>query len=193
MKYLSRSVIVLLISAFCLGNLYKITFLFPDIHATLLDLVIFTSTLTVILVNPRDYVVNFKTYGVLIRPFMYFLGVAAISLVFSLSRFGIQAFFVGSLYWLRFAFYGGYFLVLKTLLSAKEQRVLFLGLGGIILVTSLTQYILFPDVRHLQIAEWDPHYFRVVGSLLDPGFVSIILVFFTNLHIYPSGKKLHFK
>ena len=177
MKYLSRSVIIFLISAFCLGNLYKISFFSPDIHATLLDLVIFTSTLTVILVNPRGYLGNFKTYGVLVRPFMLFLAVASVSLVISLPRFGIQAFFVGSLYWLRFAFYGGYFLVLKTLLSVKDLRTLFWGLGGIIMATCLTQYIFFPDVRHLQIAEWDPHYFRVVGTLLDPGFTSIILVF----------------
>jgi hypothetical protein len=108
---------------------------------------------------------------------MLFLAVAAISLIFSLPKFGIQAFLVGSLYWLRFAFYGGYFLVLKTLLSPKDLRVLFLGLGGIIMATCLAQYIFYPDVRYLQIAEWDPHYFRVVGTLLDPGFVSIILVF----------------
>jgi hypothetical protein len=116
---------------------------------------------------------------------MLFLAVAAVSLAIALPRFGFQAFVVGGMYWIRFAFYGGYFLILKTLLSIRDQRTLFLGLGGIILATCLVQYILFPDIRHLQIAEWDPHYFRVVGTLLDPGFVSIILVFlliYTYIH-----------
>jgi len=41
----------------------------------------------------------------------------------------------------------------------------------------LAQYLVFPDVRALTVAEWDPHYFRVVGTLLDPGFTGLILVF----------------
>ena len=41
----------------------------------------------------------------------------------------------------------------------------------------LGQYIIYPDVRFLQVTEWDPHYFRVVGSWLDPGFTGILLVF----------------
>lgn len=47
------------------------------------------------------------------------------------------------------------------------------GLFGII---TLALYLFFPDLRLLKILGWDDHYFRAVGSLLDPNFTGIVLV-----------------
>ena len=50
-----------------------------------------------------------------------------------------------------------------------------LGFGMVIL--GLGQYLLYPDIRNLFPLGWDLHYYRVVGTLLDPGFIGLIFVF----------------
>ncbi len=40
----------------------------------------------------------------------------------------------------------------------------------------MLQYLFIPDITDLTSYGWDPHYFRVVGTFLDPGFTGIILV-----------------
>lgn len=45
----------------------------------------------------------------------------------------------------------------------------------------MLQYIVYPDLRPLTVYEWDPHYYRVVGTFLDPGFTGLILVLFLLL------------
>lgn len=47
------------------------------------------------------------------------------------------------------------------------------GLFGMI---TLGLYLSFPDLRLLKSLGWDDHYFRAVGSLLDPNFTGLVLV-----------------
>ncbi|HNQ16589.1 MAG TPA: hypothetical protein PKH60_00635 [Candidatus Woesebacteria bacterium] len=37
-------------------------------------------------------------------------------------------------------------------------------------------YLIFPDLRALKSLGWDDHYYRAVGTLLDPNFTGIIIV-----------------
>lgn len=46
------------------------------------------------------------------------------------------------------------------------------------------QYLLAPDLRLLKILNWDDHYYRLVGTFLDPGFTAIILVLGSILALY---------
>jgi len=48
--------------------------------------------------------------------------------------------------------------------------------GLVIAVFSLVQYIFLPDMRFLFGLGWDRHYFRAVGSFLDPSFTGLLLV-----------------
>ncbi|MBD3250553.1 MAG: hypothetical protein GF381_03235 [Candidatus Pacebacteria bacterium] len=61
-------------------------------------------------------------------------------------------------------------------LSQKKQKsfILSLGLGWSLI--GLGQYFLYPDIRSISLAGWDDHYYRLVGTLLDPNFLGIILV-----------------
>lgn len=58
------------------------------------------------------------------------------------------------------------------------------------LAFGLIQYILIPDVRFLKDFGFDDHYFRLVGTLLDPNFTGLILAAFSlfligrNKYIY---------
>lgn len=68
-------------------------------------------------------------------------------------------------------------------------------LNSLLFVTIVTailgwvQYFIFPDTRSLKILNWDDHYFRLIGTFLDPGFLAIILVLGSILALY---KKRYF-
>ena len=99
----------------------------------------------------------------------FLVGVA--SLLMALFRFSVPEVLIGGLYLLRW-------LVYSTLSNVKIQlfKLLpMLGMGMVIL--GVGQYLLFPDIRALFPLGWDLHYYRVVGTLLDPGFIGLIFVF----------------
>ncbi len=48
------------------------------------------------------------------------------------------------------------------------------GLGFVWL--GFLQYFLYPDMRQFFSLGWDDHYFRMIGSMLDPNFLGIIMV-----------------
>jgi hypothetical protein len=48
--------------------------------------------------------------------------------------------------------------------------------GVLIAYFGLLQYGLLPDTRFLVFLGWDDHYYRLVSTLLDPGFTGIVLV-----------------
>jgi hypothetical protein len=83
------------------------------------------------------------------------------------------------LYGLRFSVYGLYFWVWWTVRVHKTEwgewlsliwPAIFVGLG-------LLQYVLVPDLRWLRILGWDDHYYRLVGTWLDPVFTGLGLIF----------------
>lgn len=55
-----------------------------------------------------------------------------------------------------------------------KQYLIYIGV--VVAILGLLQYIFFPDLRPLTEFGWDPHYFRVVGTFLDPSFTGMILV-----------------
>lgn len=48
--------------------------------------------------------------------------------------------------------------------------------AGFFGMITLGLYLFFPDLRLLKSLGWDDHYFRAVGSLLDPNFTGLVLV-----------------
>jgi hypothetical protein len=80
------------------------------------------------------------------------------------------------------------FIPLSLLLSSTSLKKLLFAMGFAVTVTGLGQYLIFPDIRALAAAEWDPHYYRVVGTLLDPGFIGAVLCGFLLLLIYFRDK-----
>ncbi len=47
------------------------------------------------------------------------------------------------------------------------------GLGLI----GLIQFFMYPDLRNLMYLGWDPHYYRLFSTLLDPNYMGLLLVF----------------
>ncbi len=159
-----------LIIAFAFGNLYRFSLFSPEIRISALDIVVFSMTL---LAWPKAI----KHLNYLIISILVFFTVGLISLVFAIPVYGFTAVGVGSIYLVRWIVYSLFFASIIQLIKSKQIVYILYSIGIITAILSLAQYIIFPDIRSLTVAEWDPHYFRVVGTFLDPGFTGLILVF----------------
>lgn len=117
------------------------------------------------------------------KEFLVFLAVAGFSLLLGATKVAWQEAFVGFLYWLRFAIYVLFYFGVWDLVRQEKalKTKLFDSLiitGAFIAGFGLFQYFIFPDLRPLLLYGWDEHYFRLVGTFLDPGFTGILLVLF---------------
>lgn len=159
-----------LIIAFSFGNIYRFSLFSPEIRISALDIVVFSMTL---LAWPKAI----KQFNHLITPIFVFFIVGLISLIFAIPVYGLTAVGVGSMYLLRWVLYSLFFASIIQLIKSKQIVYILYSISIITAILSLAQYVIFPDIRSLAVAEWDPHYFRVVGTFLDPGFTGLILVF----------------
>ena len=148
---------LMLILAFLAGNLVKFS------HISPLDLVVGTIWILYLrkIIERRHkllkYIIGFGIVGV-------------ISLLMSLNRFELSQITVGAMYLLRFIIYSTFLNVIVQ----PNKVIVGAGIGTAIL--GIFQYLLYPDTRALIVFGWDQHYYRIVGTLLDPGFTGLILV-----------------
>lgn len=157
---------LLLVISWLWGNLYKFSFFSPDVHLSLLDIVV----ILIFVFNTKKIL---NIYRSLLKSIVIFSIIGLISLIFGTFRLGLNAGLVGSLYLIRWIVYSTLFITLGSKIQITKLRIL--GLGTVVL--GILQYLIYPDVRLLTISEWDPHYYRVVSTFLDPGFTGIIIVF----------------
>lgn len=125
-----------------------------------------------------------------------FLLVAAFSYLLSLIIFQSNQSFLGGLYLLRLFSFASFFLLVRFLVSSKKKLkgVFSDSLVSVAVIAGLfgwVQYFFYPDIRPLVVWGWDDHLFRLVGTFLDPGFISIILVmgFLLTFSKFLSSKK----
>ncbi|MCR4326442.1 MAG: O-antigen ligase family protein, partial [Candidatus Roizmanbacteria bacterium] len=78
-----------------------------------------------------------------------------------------------SIYFLFFA------LLLKTQVLSLTHRKQTLLIGfGLLITSCLIQYFLYPSLRNLLYAGYDPHMGRMVGPFLDPNLLGLALVWY---------------
>jgi len=114
-----------------------------------------------------------------------FVIIATVSLLFALPHLSFSEFFISAFYLLR---WGVYALLYSVIISfSLRQRQLLLSLlfvsGVIFAFLGLLQYGLYPNLRNLYYAGWDPHLYRLFSTFFDPNFAGIYLVltFFLGL------------
>lgn len=114
---------------------------------------------------------------VLTLPIILFIFAALISLFVNIHSFILSSLEIGSLYLVRWALYAAlYFFVVQTYI---DTNLWLLGLyaGGVgLAILGFLQFFLYPDLRNLSYLGWDPHYYRLFSTFLDPNFVGIYLV-----------------
>lgn len=67
-------------------------------------------------------------------------------------------------------------LIQKKILNLNFSKLL-LSAGVAVAVLGLIQYTFVPDTRFLYLLGWDDHYNRLIGTLFDPAYTGLILVF----------------
>ncbi len=132
------------------------------------------------------------------RPFLSFLVVSAFTLLLGATKATPDHALVGLFYLLRFAVYILLYFAIHDLVHYKKELKhtfvnAFLAVGAFIAIFGWIQYLMFPDLGALAEYGWDPHYFRLVGTFLDSGFIGILLALFTLLvftKVWSGGARL---
>lgn len=148
-----------------LGSGYRVHIL--DVLAILLGLVMLFEY------KSKDYF----SRAPFLKPLLIFIVIAAISLLFALFNSQPDSITPALLYLARFVTYT-FFLFAFIIADQKNLRpylflsaLLFVGLG-------LVQYFFLPDVRYLKYLGFDDHYYRLIGTFLDPNFTGAVLAVF---------------
>jgi len=144
------------------GQLLQLTPLGTSLHLQLLDLISALLFLS-LFVSSREKIAQ----DPLFKPLVIF------SIVALLSR-GDPA------YLLRFISYTAFYFAFRIEGVKKYYRYLVFP-AMLFLTIGFLQYFLLPDTRFLTYLGFDDHYFRLIGSLLDPNFTGLVLVIFTLL------------
>lgn len=113
----------------------------------------------------------------LLRPIVFFAGVGLVSLLVNFSRFTPWQVGLSSLYLVRWA---GYALIYLMIVQIPKIRTFLLrGLyvtGTVFSLLGLVQFVLYPSLRNLWYLGWDPHYYRLFSTFLDPNFAGLFIV-----------------
>lgn len=87
---------------------------------------------------------------------------------------------VAGFYLVRWLAYAGLYFVIVDI---KDRFFKIRNLLNYLMIIGITvslfgfvQYLLWPNLKALEVLEWDPHYYRLVSTFLDPGFTGLILV-----------------
>lgn len=118
-------------------------------------------------------------------PIVMFVLAAVVSLLMQVPVFGAGDIVVSSLYLLRWMVYAGmYWMVLQRLVPSSfwEYGLYLLGFG--LAALGIVQFVLYPSLRNLEYLGWDPHYYRVFTTLLDPNFAGIVFVLALILGVF---------
>lgn len=153
---------------------------------TFLTLFPFGQIIRIGIIQPLDIVVGIGAVWAIVKKlpkpkiftyFQDFLLVAAFSWVFGAAIFWQVEVFYGLLYLIRLAAYF-YFLILVS--HFRHKKLLLNSLLAVVSASAIfgwIQYFWWPDLRPLLAIGWDEHYYRLVGTFLDPGYLALILVF----------------
>jgi len=127
------------------------------------------------------------------RYILGFIIITAFSLTINISSYKFNEILIAFLYLARWLIYAGIYFVIADL--SRQNLVFKKNVYDLLIIATvsaailgLLQYIYIPDIRPLAAFAWDPHYYRIVGTYLDPGFTSMIYVLGIILIVLRSWK-----
>ncbi len=182
-------VVILLFSylfVFPFGQLARLPLIvngFPEVHFYLTDIFVFFlvfSWLTEKWFKKKRFVL--PPLG---KPIFLFSLLAFFSLLVNSPLLSNGEVAVAGLYLVRWLFYSGLYFVSYDLSFSRAAKVssikyqvsnLLIYVGVVTAIFGLIQYLFLPDTRFLESYGWDPHYYRLIGTFFDPGFLGLIFV-----------------
>jgi len=176
--------IILIILGFLVGNIFKLNIPYSEVNFTILDLSVSSIWFAYLLKRKLLIFKDFNLKTSLIYSICIFVLVCLFSLFINRDTVNLREFITGASYLFRWSAYSLIFIPLQKLFSEDIiNKLIYLIIVSFVSI-GILQYIFVPDIRPLEILQWDPHLYRLVGSLIDPGFTAIVLVFsiiFTKL------------
>lgn len=171
--------VFLLLIIFPLGQLTRLPLNIPQVNIYFHDLIIVL--LVLIWLSKKIFTKEKIGWPFLTKPILSFAIISCFSLILAFPYFKSGELVIALFYLLRWITYSGLYFVLVDLLKKNNQLgnkiyKLMIMIGIIAAILGLIQYIFLPDIRPLTVFGWDPHYYRVVGSYLDPSFTALIYV-----------------
>ncbi len=119
------------------------------------------------------------------RSFLWFAAIALASDVIRLMGNPWQINVIAWLYLLRWLIGTLLIFNLPSIPISEQSWVRFLGwLAVCFAALGFVQYVWYPDLRNIEYLGWDPHYFRLVSTLLDPNFAGLILTLGALVWLY---------
>lgn len=131
-----------------------------------------------------------QTYRFALRnPLLMFIGALFVSFIVAAGPHALPEQIEAFAYLVRFILYASvYFLV-----AATNRKHIFLyglyGLGVGVGVLGLIQFAWYPNLRNLSYLGWDPHYYRLFSTFLDPNFTGLFLLLSFILGMYYIQQK----
>jgi len=111
---------------------------------------------------------------------LFFGSIAFFSYLINIPKRTGSEIFIAGLYLIRWLAYSSLYFVLQDLKIRQLFNCsivqLLIVVGSVAAGFGILQYIFYPDIRPLTAFEWDPHYYRVVGTYLEPGFAGLIFI-----------------
>lgn len=173
---LFKLIFFLIFLVYPLGQLARVPITIPSLNFYLLDgfvgLLIFTW--------PAWHFIKKKKFiwPALTKPILLFSGIAFLSWLINLPGHSLQESLIAFLYLLRWLAYVGLYFVIYEFKDqfGKDLTNGLMAAGLASLVFGFLQYFFLPDTRFLFYSGWDEHYYRLIGTFLDPGYTGLIFV-----------------
>jgi len=179
---------LLLFVSLLFGQLGRIE-LFPSVTLYFHDMIImcFIMTRIPLLLKSKKKILSLPLF----RPILFFTLLCFLSLCVNAYRFSVVDLTVGISYFLRFMIYA----FLYPIIRLEKKPILYfmkwlflLGVGYAVL--GFIQLGVYPDLRNLSYAGWDPHYYRLFATLFDPNFMGIVLIisFLSGIYVWEKER-----
>ncbi len=151
---------------FIFGQLGRIHIPDQPIYFYLYELFITLTTIIFIFKYKRQPFKNIEKK----LPLSLFLLWMGVSFVISLFFYSLNENIIASLYAMRLTMYGVYIVYLFHHVSSTKLKLVvpLIMTSGLILLVSILQFFLYPDIGNIAYLGWDPHISRLVGVFLDP-------------------------
>ena len=173
MKKLFKYLFLVILALFSLGQLQRIqlneviALYYHDIFIAIWLILVAVKHPQKILILIKKYFFNYLTYSLVAWTV---LGLATNFIGHGFSLIPLL-YITRAIAYLLFALS----LTLVVPYSSKSYRCYWVLAGLLIAILGFLQYWFIPDTRFLSYLGWDDHYFRLIGTQLDPNFTGILL------------------
>ncbi len=169
---MKKYIIVLCLLLWPFGLLLGFNSVFLSSPLYLLDILVGINFLVFYIKNPKKIVPT--PHSSIYQPLILFLVILALSLAINTGRLTSSQTIMSLLYFLRACFYP-HLLFGADKFDKKDFSGLLSFIFKLFVLFGFIQYLFYPDMRIMKNLGFDDHYYRLVGTLLDPNFTGAAL------------------